>query len=421
MRVLLAAPLARRASGCLPPWFATALALLVTALPAAAAERRGGIEIGAKGVKATVLELDTGPSGPTSRTIMTEVSNTTVAAGVVGTNKYSAGAIRETAAEAGKFAKQMREQYGVPSEKIQVIGSSGLPGASNRNELVEAVREATGLAPLRFITPCEEVGLIIAGLLAEPERSRALLVDIGSGNTKGGYLGAGGQTVCFSVPFGSVTFADRVKKDAPGQAFADAADQLRPTRLEAPLVEEVRANPELAARSLVILSGGAAYAMVTLMEPEKVRQDRVTFAAREIADYLQRLKAAEGIPRPDLDAIADPAIRAAAEKEVQNVADNFTRENLIAGAEVLTALSSAFKFEGKTLIFDRNGITAWIRAAVSPPVRAATGSTPALPRPAQPYEAAPRPPVSPATGEPLAAPEYRPSKSVPTPVYATPQ
>jgi hypothetical protein len=398
--------------------------VLAPTFPAAAAERRGGIEIGAKGVKATVLELETGPSGPTSRTVMTGVSNTTVTAGVVGTNKYSASAIRETAAEAGKFARQMRDEYGVPAEKIQVIGSSGLPAASNRNELVEAVREATGLPPMRFLTPCEEVGLTIAGLLSESERSSALLVDIGSGNTKGGYLGASGQALCFSVPAGSVTFADRVKKDAPGQPFGESADRLRPTFLEAPLAEQVRANPELASRPLVILSGGAPYAMVTLMFPEKVRQDRVTFSAKDIADYLQRLRATEGVPRPNLDTITDPDVRTASEKEVQNVADNFTSENLIAGAEILTALSSAFRFEGKTLIFDRNGITAWIRTAVSPRLtqfRPPVPPAPPTPGPGPAPAPAPGlvPPSAPAPA--LPAPEKLPAKSVPLPVYPSPQ
>jgi hypothetical protein len=37
---------------------------------------------------------------------------------------------------------------------------------------------------------------------------------------------------------------------------------------------------------------------------------------------------------------------------------------LIAGAEIMTALATCLQLEGKTLVFDRNSITAWLRAAL---------------------------------------------------------
>lgn len=208
------------------PW-TTCTALILTAVlwqtDLSAAERRGGIEIGAKGVKATAVEIGEGPSGRTIKTILNKVSNTTVTAGVVETGKYDPNAIRETATEAGNFARLMRDEFGIPPEKVRVIGSSGLPTATNRHALVEAVKEATGLPAMEFLSPCREVELTIAGLTTEAERKNAILVDVGSGNTKGGYIGTGNQPVCFSIPLGSVTYAGRVSRDSPREPFPAAA------------------------------------------------------------------------------------------------------------------------------------------------------------------------------------------------------
>ena len=108
--------------------------------------------------------------------------------------------------------------------------------------------------------------------------------------------------------------------------------------------------------------------MTTLLHPEASRQPRVTFQAGEIAEYLKRLKEGPALAAPDFNAIADADIRAAAEKEFNNVRDNFKRDNLLAGAELMSALVAPMQLEGKTLIFDRDSSTAWLRARLDPGV-----------------------------------------------------
>jgi hypothetical protein len=357
--------------------YATMLTLLVASLPvAAAADLRGGIEIGAKGVKATAVEIGKEPGKPTVKTVYSAASNTTIAAGVVKTGKFADDAIRDTAAEVGKFAKKLRDEIGIAPENLKITGSSGLPQASNRDALIKAVKDATGLSEMEFLTPCREVELAILGLIPVADRKNAVLVDVGSGNIKGGVLDPSNQAICFSVPLGSVTYADRVARDAPGQPFAQAAARLRPEALESPLAAQVRANPELAGRRLVYLSGGAVYALATLMHPESVGQERVTLSADDISDYVKRLGAGTKVPEPDLSSIASDEKRTAAEKEVRNVLDTFTPQNLVAGAETLVALSSALQFKDKTLIFDRTAVTAWLRGTLTPPPPMPTPPTP---------------------------------------------
>ena len=191
--------------------------------PAPVVNRYAGIEVGAKGVKAIVIEVGLS----SAQNVMEGISNTTLAQGNAKTGLFSESAIGDTAEEAGKFAERIREEFKVSANKVSVIGSSGLPKASNRDALVKAVADATKLGPMTFITPSDEVKYTIKGLLSnESERAGALLVDVGSGNTKGGYL-KGDGVVNFSIPFGSVTFENRVAAEvAKGEKpFPETAAQ----------------------------------------------------------------------------------------------------------------------------------------------------------------------------------------------------
>ena len=321
----------------------------------AASQRYAAIEIGSKGVKALVLDVS--PSG--AKSVLETVSNTTLAQDVAKSGVFSAGAIRDTAEEAGKFATRIREEFQVPAARVCVYGSSGLPKASNRDDLVKAVAESTSLPAMSFITPTEEVAATIRGsLVGEADRAQGLMVDIGSGNTKGGFLTPSG-VVDFSVPLGSVTFENRVSQDAKSkkQTFQETATELRPTILEAEIAKQVALHPEMTSRGVVYFSGGAIYAMISLMKPQSVREQRVEFTAKDIADYVQFVRASP--PKmPALEGITDEAIHAAAEKEIKNVSDIFTQTNRIAGAEILSALSSTLNLDNKTLRFDRSSLFA---------------------------------------------------------------
>jgi hypothetical protein len=375
-----------------PGWATVVLASQLAWLggTAIAAEPRGGIEIGSKGVKMTLVELGEKPGEP-ARVVRSAIVNTTIASGVLKTGKYSADAIQETASAAADLVNRLRNESGLGSDKIRVFASSGLPPASNRQDLIDAVSQATGLPPMEFITPCQEVQFTIIGLVPKTDWPKTVLVDIGSGNTKGGFIRPPGQGVCLSVPLGSVTFADRVTREAQGQPFGEVAERLRPSLIEAPLAEQAKSYPELAALPVVVLSGGAPYAMSTLMHPEAILKERVELTTQDIADYLSRLLGNPRLPAPDFTVITDPRTREAAEKEFGKVRDTFTRENLIAGAEILASLVTVLQLEGKRLVFDRTSATAWLRAILDPALAPApTPDAGAVGDPPSPSDATPK-------------------------------
>jgi exopolyphosphatase/pppGpp-phosphohydrolase len=357
------------------PVLGLALALLGWALAAnpARAEVHGGIEIGARGVKATVLDVTGGADGYAVKVLLSGTKNTQIVTGLASSGRFDARALQDTVAAVAKFAAQMDKEYHVPAERLHVVGSSGLfsaildkPDAIKANEdlLASAVRDACGLK-MTFIDVKREVELSVAGTVPPRDADRAVLLDIGGGNTKGGYCEPGKGCVSFGIPYGSVTFTDRVKKADKG-TFAENAEALRQEVLAPALKKAVEGKPELTQRPRVYLSGGACWALATLMHPGD-RSGYVALSADDIDAYRKRIVAAGGdFPAPDLATILDPEVREAARKEIGQVKDVFKPEQLLAGAEILKALSDEFGFgKDKKVCFVRHAQVAWILAYVA--------------------------------------------------------
>src|SRR5205814_6371316 len=100
----------------------------------ARAETYGGIEIGGKGVKATVLEVRRQPGGLDVKTLFSDTENTGVTAGLAKTGRFDPAALKATAEAVAQFAQRMRKDYKLPAEQIHVVGSSGLFSAVEGNK-----------------------------------------------------------------------------------------------------------------------------------------------------------------------------------------------------------------------------------------------------------------------------------------------
>ncbi|MBI1913151.1 MAG: hypothetical protein HYS12_00075 [Planctomycetes bacterium] len=381
------------------PVLALLTCLLVVPVAQAQTSRHGGIEIGAKGVKATVLEVTPGKEGLNSKQLFSKTANTTLSA--LKDGKFREDAIDETGEEVEKFFKLMQADFKVPAKNIYVVASSGLPKPPNREAFVKVIKEKTG-KDLRTIDADTEVMLTIMGVVRPELRATSLLADIGSGNTKGGYLeqgtpGAEPRLVAFSVPLGTVTFTAQVKK-AGGDKFVETAVRLRGTALEKPIADAVAKNPGLAKRDRVYLSGGMVWAMVTLLKPETVEESFVSLTTDDIENFHKLVtKDPAAFPKVALDKVKDEKVRSQAGKDVARVRDTYTPENLVAGSEILRALSSTLQLKGKQVFFPRFGYVAWIQAYVEEQTAPGTGET-KKPPPKDPEKVplpVEKPPVSP--------------------------
>ena len=348
----------------LAAWQPLLLVAFLLASPARAGEGRlhAGIEIGGSGVKATVIESK--PGGLYER-LFSKTYRTKLT--VLDKGAFRPEAIAETVKLIAQLRDKIRKDYSLADDRIIVVGSSGVPRASNRDGLVRAVRKATGKA-LRFIDDKTEVELTIAGVVPRGDRASSWSLDVGSGNTKGGYQPDGKPLVYVSVPLGVVTFTQKAQQEARarGIPFALAASRLRPSVLVKPLQAGTKEMPELAKRKRVYLSGGTVWALASFVKPREVGRTYVTFTAADVETFRALIVKAGGkAPVIDLGTIVNRDLRERAAREIQTVNKVYSPENLLAGAEILTALVQAFDLKERTLIFPRNAAVGWLAAYVS--------------------------------------------------------
>jgi exopolyphosphatase/pppGpp-phosphohydrolase len=303
---------------------------------------------------------------------MAETANTTLAAGVAKTGKFDPKVIDDTAAAVKGFYEKMKTVHGIAADRISVVGSSGLFAAiQEKPELIEANQKALADAvaaavnvKIQYISAKREAELSIEGIMPRKYRDAAILIDIGSGNTKGGYKAADGAFATMSAPFGTVTFSERVKK-AEGN-YAEAAKSLRESLLRPSFEKELATLKEIDKRRRVYLSGGIVWAASTFSRPgESSAFTRLTVA--DIDGLLAKLAARNEYPTPELASIADEAKRKNAAEEIEKVKKVFTPDQLHAGLHLLKALAAEMKLdrEGEEVYFARHGYLGWILAYVA--------------------------------------------------------
>ena len=329
----------------------------------------GGIEIGGKGVKSTVIKVEGTADGYAGEAVMPmKTVNTTIMSGVAQTGKFTPAAMEETVAEIQKIYQKMTGEFQVAPERIFVIASSGLrkpdkADVDNKEELIQKVDKAVG-EKLEFLSSEDEVTFSIVGVVPIQDRRRALLMDIGSGSTKGGYREGTKEEPRFvtaSIPYGTVSFTDEVSKQAPEEdTFSQEAEKLRNTLILPTLRQELGRKPGFMNRRKVYLSGGIVWAMANLMYPTN-REALVHFRPQDIEMFAYRAKKdPEALLAPNLSGIKDEKARQAIEDELQRVGETFTPKNLVAGAELLRAVSRACRLSKKQLYFTRLASMGWL-------------------------------------------------------------
>jgi serine/threonine protein kinase len=339
--------------------------------------RWGAIEIGSKGIKAMVIDVfeNEDKDGYDFTDLWHDDANPTLVASAADGQNFSPKALDAAEDHVRHFFKIMQERYDLPAERVYVMCSSGLfvPFAKNelaikRNQdaLAAHVKTATG-RPLEPVTAKDEARLAMKSCVSPKDWKDTVFIDIGSGNTKGGYFESDDVFDAMDIDFGSVTYAKRIKEDAQRsfRPFAQQAAMSRPALLEQPLREQIARMPGLATQKKVQLAGGAVWALATLTHPND-SGDRITLDAKDIDRFGLLVQK----PRNDeerekvlrlevLPQVNDPEQYKRTEAEIKRVVKTFHLDNLQAGAEILKALSNEYRFAEKQLGFFRRSHLAW--------------------------------------------------------------
>jgi hypothetical protein len=240
---------------------------------------------------------------------------------------------------------------------------------SFKNRIKEPQREVA------FVDPLQEARLSHLGIVPESRRYTTFLIDIGSGNTKGGYFPNGNTNDLrlFQVNWGTKTIANATDKRLDeDKSIANYNKQLYRVLEGEPNTEIVYAVNVSGAYNMsdnIAVSGGIAWSVATLMYPELLDNAVVPVTYQEVVKFSQRLaKNYSSVSDTAIwRTVTDPTLdKAAIAKEVKRVNQVFDQRSLMAGTGLLLRIMR--QFEGindkKQFYLVKNGQVGWITAYV---------------------------------------------------------
>jgi len=346
--------------------------------PAHGAEYYGVIELGSKGIKPIVVQ----PGGKDARGEQL-LAKFVKKYDPINKDPYNGEMAKNVGAEVIRIRELMKKEYNVPEERVFIVESSGIP-EKVKTSLLNNLPDGT---PIDFMDVARECRLVFRGIVP-PRRmglNQVVVLDIGSGNSKGAYLTRNippFEFETFSVPLGTALLAKKVnEKRNPGDAFLPAALGVVAEQVLPALQSQVRAKPGMQNCSRVYLAGGLPYVMTTLLHPERIgvkdpedptgkkESDWTELSPEDISSFYSRATTNPAeLLNPDLNTVKGITAenRPKAEKEIANAAKIFKVDEITAGAILLKTFMDELRVDrSKKIFFSRAALYAWPQGYVT--------------------------------------------------------
>ena len=236
--------------------------------------RRAVIDIGTNSVKLLVAEI----SGHDVRPLHEDSKQTRLGKGFYETQRLQPESIAKTAKAVARFAEVAREHK---ADSIRVIATSAARDAKNPDELLAAIKEASGLK-VEIISGNQEADWAFQGVTTDPQlaRQHLLLLDVGGGSTE--FILGQGEQKHFrqSFPLGTVRLLEKFPPRDPPTApeftacrqwlkrFLD--EQVKP-QLEPAMTRESKLRP---AGKIELVGAGGTTSILARMEARMDDYDR---------------------------------------------------------------------------------------------------------------------------------------------------
>jgi hypothetical protein len=348
-------------------------------------EPYGVIEIASKGVKYVYFEIYPRTDAGTDLSVLDNNSTSAnLVENMAKTSTFHPEGRKAALSAVVAFYQKLTTEFHLPPERIFVIGSSGLTNAvKTRKDLPDAAKEER-IKKLRedlagsvekiigkrmeFVEGDDEAQSQLDGVLRPRDRDVAIFIDVGSGGTRGGYLDVAGQAKKLDEGPGIKevrTLVQTAQKERPGDSFAAVASELTGTQMRGRFKEVLAKDAVPKTRDKVYLVGGIVWVLANYQHPAD-RGDYVALTAQDIDSFAKAMRAG---PTPLAKLAVPPGLPAKDQekmkKDIQSMREKFNDEELIAGAQLLKALSAEFGFAKKELYFYRHGDYAWVMEYVA--------------------------------------------------------
>lgn len=325
-----------------------------------------GIEVGAKGIKLSVIDVKLN-NGENDYSLKLDTAINTDAAAL------SYQSEKETMDAISLLYSIIRNRFSIPANRIHIVIASGLKQELDKYNKVDYFagiirpKELDPKIRISYITVEQEAQLSFKGIVPQMNRLTANQLDVGSGNTKGGYLDASRNFIPVTFPVGTKSFQRMLESKLTGNPnifeYRKAAEKLLVDSLGRLVIYQFREKSEVQNREVIYLSGGIVWSIVSLMHPEQIRKNQVELTLQDIRDFQNMVSTdMETLSKPDLGRTMNEKDAEESMSTIQKVLGTYDQKALLAGSIWLEELISQLEKTnpGKKLIFPRYAYVGWI-------------------------------------------------------------
>lgn len=324
-------------------------------------ELYAGIEIGSKGVKMSVVDVRNIKKGK-YEVVEFWTENVAIAKGIAVDGKLATKDIETAFDVVVKNYAKLRNEYKIEEKKIFIVVSSGVGMAKNIDLLLQKLYGFTDIN-VAVISSETEGKLLLKGCIPPKEYADSLILDIGGGNTKGGYVEEFNNDAILvfypvTLDLGTVTFTEKINKKAINNSI-DEFNELLVTELRElrELTDRLYGqSPKIFNKENIYMSGGAVWAFYTLYKGKTAIENFSPFEMKEVAAYNNMIKT-------DYAKFEALALQ---NKEIDKVLKTYSQKHLIAANSILlTLLEKIPDVKSKSIYFTKQGQMAWLLSYIA--------------------------------------------------------
>ncbi|MFT3912348.1 MAG: tetratricopeptide repeat protein [Ferruginibacter sp.] len=324
-----------------------------------------GVEIGAKGVKFSVIEVILTKEREYDYSLKGDTAMNTDAASL------SYQSEKETSDAIAVALDIIKNRYHVQAKRTFIVISSGLKQELDKYNKVDYfanVIRPEGMdasIKIEWVTAVQEAELSFMGIVPQKNRSNTDQLDIGSGNTKGGFINGNKVFVPVTFPLGTKSFQRLIeeKPQADIKEYLNTAEQIIRDSLGRAIMYAFATKSEFRSKDIVYLSGGIVWAIASLMHPQNVNSNYLEITSRDIADFRRLIYTNyDEVTRPDITLISNTEDARASVKNINRVLKTYDQKALMAGAILLDELIKQINIvnPAKKFMFPKYAYVGWI-------------------------------------------------------------
>jgi tetratricopeptide (TPR) repeat protein len=324
-----------------------------------------GVEVGAKGIKLSIIDVKLSKDKEFDYTLISDSSINTDAASL------SYQSEKETADAVAVLWNIIKNRYRIAPNRVHIVISSGLKQELDKYNKVDYFareirpKNLDSSVKIKYVTPNEEAELSLLGIVPQKHRFTTNQLDIGSGNTKGGYFNYNKVFVPITFPIGTKSFQRMLESRTNGsiEELVKTGEQLWKDSLARVVANEFLDKRDFKERGILYLSGGIVWAITSLTHPQNINDTYVEISSNDISEFRKTIVASyEKATQPDFKFVTNYTVAEASKKNISQVLKTFDRKALIAGSIWLDELVKQVNTANpdKKIIYPKYAFMGWI-------------------------------------------------------------